>query len=413
MSERTAVAGAADDTRTQQRTGARSSVAYRIRLFAGEEPASFSAAMLTGIVLTLVVFGVVMVFSSSSVEEFAAGNTLSTRFLRQAFFALVGIPLMFLVSRVPVRFWAGTFAWVALLGAIVLQAMVFTPLGVEVNGNRAWLDVGVTTIQPAEFAKLALAVWLGMMVTRKGDSLRELKNVIFPIGIPVGIVLALALAGKDLGTVMVIGALVLGGMWFGGLRPRFIIGAALIAVAGAALMAAISPNRVARITSFLNGNCDYEGLCWQTSHGFYALAQGGVFGVGLGNSTAKWSWLPEADNDFIFAIIGEELGLIGAFVVILLIAALGVTLLRIWGESVTPAGRVIVGSIFTWFVFQAFVNIGVVLGLLPVLGVPLPLLSSGGSALLTSLLAIGVVLSVCRENAKAEIARTPGSDVSR
>lgn len=392
---------------TSQPSGA--GVAYRIKLFSGEEPASFNATMLTGIVLTIVAIGLVMVFSSSSVEEFAAGNSMSTRFLRQALFAALGIPLMFFVARFPVKFFTSSIAWLGLFIAIFLQALVFTPLGMEVNGNRAWLDLGFVSIQPAEFAKVALAIWFGMMITRKGDKLRDPKNFILPVGLPVAIVLGLALAGKDLGTVMVIGALVLGAMWFGGIRLSFIFGAAGLAVFGAVLMAAISPNRVARITSFAAGNCDYEGLCWQTSHGFYALAHGGLFGAGLGNSTAKWSWLPEADNDFIFAIIGEELGLIGALVVILLIAAMGLMMLRIWAEAVSPGGRAIVGAILTWFVFQAFVNIAVVLGMLPVLGVPLPLLSSGGSALLTSLLAIGVVLAVCRETAtsQARLTRTP------
>ncbi|MFD2673764.1 putative lipid II flippase FtsW [Gulosibacter bifidus] len=388
--------GTASGTDTQTGSG----LAYRIKLLKTEEPASFNSSMLTGIVLVLVVIGLVMVFSSSSVEEFARGNALSTRFLRQGIFALIGIPLMLVASRIPTRFWSSSVAWLALFFAMVLQALVFTPLGVEVNGNRAWLNLGVITIQPAEFAKVALAIWLGMMITRKGEQLRDLKNFVIPIGLPVAFVLGLALMGKDLGTVMVIGALVLGALWFGGIRRAFIVGATAIAVGGAIFMAAVSPNRVARITSFFAGNCDYEGLCWQTSHGFYALARGGVFGVGLGNSTAKWSWLPEADNDFIFAIIGEELGLIGGFVVILLIAAMGIMMLRVWKESVSPAGRVITGAIFSWFIFQAFVNIAVVLGLLPVLGVPLPLLSSGGSALLTSLLAIGIVLSVCRETAK-------------
>jgi len=197
---------------------------------------------------------------------------------------------------------------------------------------------------------------------------------------------------------------VLGALWFGGLRARYIIGAALIAVVGAITMAIISPNRVARITSFFDGTCDYEGLCWQTSHGYFALARGGIFGVGLGNSTAKWSWLPEADNDFIFAIIGEEFGMVGALAVILLFAALAVVLLRIWRETENVAGRTLVGGVLVWFIFQAFVNIAVVLGLLPVLGVPLPLLSSGGSALITSLFAIGLVLSVARDNAKRQAA---------
>lgn len=383
---------------------ATSGAAYRIRLFASEHPANLNATLLLGIVLVLVSFGLIMVFSSSAVEEFAAGNSFSTKFLRQAIFAAIGLPLLFMAARIPLRFWTGSFAWLALLVAMAMQLLVLSPLGIEVNGNRSWLDFGFVTVQPAEFAKVALVMWLGMLIARKGDKLTRLSEVILPIGLPVGLVIGLALAGKDLGTVMVIGALVLGALWFGGLRARYIIGAALIAVVGAITMAIISPNRVARITSFFDGTCDYEGLCWQTSHGYFALARGGIFGVGLGNSTAKWSWLPEADNDFIFAIIGEEFGMVGALAVILLFAALSVVLLRIWRETENVAGRTLVGGVLVWFIFQAFVNIAVVLGLLPVLGVPLPLLSSGGSALITSLFAIGLVLSVARDNAKRQAA---------
>lgn len=399
-------------------TGAATSgSAYRIKLFSSEHPANLNATLLFGIVAVLVAFGLIMVLSSSAVEEFAAGNTFSTKFLKQLVFAAVGLPLMWVASRVPLQFWTGSFAWLALGFAVVMQALVFTPLGTEINGNRSWIDLGPTTVQPAEFAKVALVMWLGMIIARKGDKLTQLKEVVVPIGLPVGVVILLALLGKDLGTVMVIGALVLGALWFGGLRARYIVGATLIAVVGAVTMAIVSPNRVARITSFFDGSCDYEGLCWQTSHGFFALASGGIFGVGLGNSTAKWSWLPEADNDFIFAIIGEEFGLIGALAVILLFAALAVVLLRIWRETENVAGRTLVGGVLVWFIFQAFVNIAVVLGLLPVLGVPLPLLSSGGSALITSLFSVGLVLSVAKDNAKRQAAANPtpssGSATSR
>lgn len=391
-------------TTTSESRAATRGPAYRIKLFSSEHPANLNATLLLGIVLVLVGFGLIMVFSSSAVEEFAAGNAFSTKFLKQLVFAAIGLPLMFVAARIPLGFWTGSFAWVALFVAMAMQLLVFTPLGVEINGNRSWLDFGITTVQPAEFAKVALVMWLGMLIARKGDKLTRLREVIVPIGVPVGIVIGLALLGKDLGTVMVIGALVLGALWFGGLRARYIIGAALIAVVGAVTMAVVSPNRVARITSFFDGSCDYEGLCWQTSHGFFALARGGIFGVGLGNSTAKWSWLPEADNDFIYAIIGEEFGMVGALAVILLFAALAVVVLRIWRETENVAGRTLVGGVLVWFIFQAFVNIAVVLGLLPVLGVPLPLLSSGGSALITSLFAIGLVLSVARENAKRQAA---------
>ncbi|MFD2759019.1 putative lipid II flippase FtsW [Gulosibacter faecalis] len=400
--------------RTSAATASPSGSAYRIKLFTGERSANLNASLLTGIVLVLVGFGLIMVLSSSAVEEFAAGNVISSKFLKQFIFAAIGVPLMLVAARIPLQFWTGPFAWLALGVSVVLQALVFTPLGLEINGNRSWLDFGVTTVQPAEFAKVALVIWLGLMVARKGDKLRELKHLLVPVGLPVAVVIGLALLGKDLGTVMVIGALVLGALWFGGIRMRYLVGLTAFAVAGAVLMAIISPNRVARITSFFDGSCDYEGLCWQTSHGFFALARGGLFGVGLGNSTAKWSWLPEADNDFIFAIIGEEFGLVGALAVILLFGALALVLLRIWRETRNPAGRVVIGGVLVWFIFQAFVNIAVVLGLLPVLGVPLPLLSSGGSALITSLFAIGLALSVARDNLKHDLdaAASPRRKVS-
>lgn len=354
------------------------------------------------LVLVLVAFGLIMVLSSSQVEEFAAGNAFSTKFVKQAIFAAIGLPLMLIVARVPLRFWTGNFAWLALGATMVLQALVFSPLGVTVQGNRSWLDLGVLTVQPAEFAKVALIIWIGMMLARKREKLRRLSQVLIPLGLPIAVVIGLALAGKDLGTVMVVGAVVLGTLWFGGLRSGYVVGAALVAVAGAVAMAAISPNRVERITSFYTGEHDYSGLYWQTSHGYFALARGGVLGVGLGNSTAKWSWLPEADNDFIFAIIGEEFGMIGALAVIGMLVALTFLLVRIWRRTESPAGRAIVGGVLSWFMFQGFVNIAVVLGLLPVLGVPLPLLSSGGSALITSLIGIGLVLAVARENGRRE-----------
>lgn len=388
-------------TRTQTKTET-AGRAFRISLPKSESPASLNATLLLAVVALLIGFGLIMVLSSSAVEEFAAGRSFSTKFLKQLLFAVVGIPVMFLVSRIPLHILTGNLAWFAIGGVIILQLLVFTPLGIEINGNRAWLDFGFTTVQPAEFGKLALCMWLAMMVTRLGSRLENWRKFVIPLGIPVVLVLGLALAGKDLGTVIVIGALVLGALWFGGLKVGYLLVAALIAVGGAILMAIISPNRVARITSFFTGDCDYEGLCWQTSHGFFALARGGVFGVGLGNSTAKWSWLPEADNDYIFAIIGEEFGLIGGGAVIIIFALLGIILLRIWRQTQDPGGRVIVGGVFTWLIFQGFVNIAVVIGLLPVLGVPLPFLSSGGSALVTTLAAIGLVLAVARDNATRE-----------
>ncbi|MBF4458680.1 putative lipid II flippase FtsW [Pseudoclavibacter sp. VKM Ac-2867] len=357
--------------------------------------------LLLSITLFLVAFGIVMVLSSSSVEEFAGGNAVSSRFVSQATFAALGIPLMLFASRMPLSFWKRS-AWAALAVAIILQALVFTPIGVDINGNRAWINLGFTTMQPAEVVKVALVLWLGLIIGRKQGKLHIGKEVAVPIVPVLLLCFGIMLLSKDLGTIIVVGALVLGALYFGGVATRYLLLALTVAVAGAVLMSVFSDNRMARITNFFGGDVDYESWGWQSAHGLYALAAGGLFGSGLGNSKAKWSWLPEADNDFIFAIIGEELGLIGAIVVIGLFVLLAVVLVRIYHEASDWTAKTIVGGVLTWIVFQAFVNIAVVIGFLPVLGVPLPLVSSGGSALITTLFAIGIVLSIARNPKRSE-----------
>lgn len=382
--------------------------AYRIRLSKPGTPADFDRTMLWAIVSLLTGFGLVMVLSSSAVESFAAGSGVSSKFLRQAVFAVLGFTAMYVASRLPGHLWTGKIAGLLLAVTLVLQALVFTPLGITEGGNRAWLDLGVTSLQPAEIGKIAMCVWFGAVLRMKGKPIERWQHLIVPILLPALLIIGLAMAGKDLGTVMVMAVVLLGTMWFSGMPLRWTVWGVVLAAAGAIAAAAISPNRVARITAFFSGDCDYEYLCWQTTHGFYALAHGGLLGVGLGNSTAKWSWLPEADNDYIFAIIGEEFGLLGAVLVIGMFTALAIVLLRMWRNAADAPARAIIGGVFSWIIFQAFVNISVVVGLLPVLGVPLPFVSSGGSALVTTMLAMGIVLSVSRgtEPPAASSART-------
>ncbi|WP_311477938.1 putative lipid II flippase FtsW [uncultured Gulosibacter sp.] len=370
--------------------------AYRIRFGKPGTPADVDRTMLWALVVLLTGFGLVMVLSSSSVESFAAGSGVSSKFLRQAVFAVLGFSIMYVASRLPRQFWTGKIAGALLVVTLVLQALVFTPLGITEGGNRAWLDLGFTSLQPAEVGKIAMCVWFGAVLRMKGKPIERWQHLIVPILLPSLLIIGLAMAGKDLGTVMVMAVVLLGTMWFSGMPLRWIASGVALAVIGAVMAAALSPNRVARITAFFSGECDYEYLCWQTTHGFYALAHGGLFGVGLGNSTAKWSWLPEADNDYIFAIIGEEFGLLGALLVIVMFTALAIVMLRMWRNAADAPDRAIIGGVFSWIIFQAFVNIAVVIGLLPVLGVPLPFVSSGGSALVTTLLAMGIVLSVSR-----------------
>lgn len=375
------------------------------RLFDAETPEYF---LLLGTTLFLLVFGLIMVLSSSSIEARAAGGDFFAQASRQGLYALVGIPAMLLAARAPAAFWR-RWAGTAVVIGVALQLLVFLPgLGYERGQNRNWINLGSFTAQPSELIKLALILWLAWVLSRKGDALHEWREVAVPI-LPITIVTTgLVLAGNDLGTATIILAIVFGALFYAGVRLR-ILAAALAGVSVVALLAVqLSDSRTNRIQAWL-GQCSdpklYSTDCWQSIHGWEALAHGGVFGVGLGNSSGKWSWIPEAANDFIFAIIGEELGMLGAILVLALFVLLAICFVRIIRMNRDPFAKLVVSGAMVWIIGQAFVNIAVVLGLLPVLGVPLPLVSAGGSALITTLTAIGVVLSFAR--------RRPGQTVLR
>ena len=373
--------------------------AARIRLGRVFRVESKDYFLLLGTTVFLVVFGLVMVLSSSSVESNLEDGGFFVQASRQGLYALFGLPVMLIASRVPERMWMRV-AWPLLIVSCVLQLLVVaTPLGVTVGGNTNWLELGpIPPFQPSELIKVSLVIWLGLIVTKKQAQLGDFVHGILPILLVGGGAIGLVLLGGDLGTVMVMGGMLLGALFLIGVRFRLLLPPVLLGTAVFVIVAVSSDSRMRRITAFLQENCATidEADCWQIQHGRFALANGGIFGVGLGNSTAKWSWLPAADNDFIFAIIGEELGLIGAIVVIALFVVLAVAFARVLRAARTPFAKAATAAVLVWVVGQACVNIGVVLGVFPVLGVPLPLVSAGGTALLTTLFAIGVVLSVAR-----------------
>jgi cell division protein FtsW len=367
------------------------------RIFAAEHRNYF---LLLGTTIFLVAFGLVMVLSASFVMGISSGESAFGLFLRQSLFAVVGIPLMLLASRMPPRFWK-RWAWPALLVGGALQLLVFVPgLGYEYGNNRNWLNIGGASIQPSEFVKVALIVWVAWVLSAKQDLLLDWKHVALPIAPVAGLAIGLVLVGSDLGTAFIMLMIVLGCLYFAGVRLKF-IGVAIVGVAVLGLLFALaSSSRTSRIDIWLSGCTDeqYSGACWQVLHGTWALASGGLFGVGLGNSKATWNWLPHAESDFIFAIIGEELGLIGALVVLILFIVLAIAFVRIIRSSRDNFARIVTAGVMVWIIGQAFVNIAVVLGVLPVLGVPLPLISAGGSALIATLLGVGVVLSFARQS---------------
>ncbi len=352
--------------------------------------------MLLGTTLLLVFIGLIMVLSASSVDSYLTDNNFFMGFLRQGAYAIAGIPLMLLASRVPPSFWRRWARTGVLIGIGFQLLVVWTPLGVDSGGNRNWLAIGDFTFQPAELLKLALAVWLGIMLPVAMDRYGATWRVLRPL-IPALIIVALVLVGGDVGTVLIMFMMTLAALYFAGVGWKFMMVPIGLGAVGVFVMSVLSPNRMARILSFLGAPCvDDSGACWQPLHGTWALASGGIFGVGLGQSRAKWSWLPAADNDYIFAIVGEELGLIGAVVVIALFIALTVSFLRIIRAAEDDTTRIVAGTIMVWLVGQGFLNIAVVLGLMPVLGVPLPFVSAGGTALVSCLVAVGVVLSFAR-----------------
>jgi len=372
------------------------------RIFTAENRNYF---LLLGTTVFLVAFGLVMVLSSSAIESNVNGDGFFGRFLRQGLYAIIGVPLMLVASRMPPRFWK-RWAWPALMVGGVLQLIVFVPgIGFGYGGNQNWISIGGFNAQPSEFVKIALIVWVAWVLSTKQDLLYDWKHVALPIAPVAGTAILFVLIGNDLGTACIMIMIVLGCLYFAGVRLKYIATAVAAIAVMALLVAFASPSRTQRISVWVNGCTadDYSGYCWQVQHGFWALAAGGVFGRGLGNSTAKWNWLPEADNDFIFAIIGEELGLIGAMVVLMLFIVLAISFVRVIRATRDPFARIVTAGVMVWVIGQAFVNIAVVLGVLPVLGVPLPLISAGGSALIATLLGIGIVLSFARQKETREL----------
>lgn len=344
----------------------------------------------------LVVIGLIMVLSASAIVSYKSSDSSYTIALRQAQFALGGAVFMAIASRISVARWK-TLAVPALLGAMLLQLLVFTPLGLSAKGNTNWLALGPITLQPSEFGKLGLVLFGAAVLTRKRKLLGSVKHVLVPYVLPFALgAIGLVLLGHDLGTVIVMCAIVAAVLFTAGVSWKLFASGILAFGLMAVTMILTSPNRLARFDVWLGRDTDPFGAARQPLHGRYALADGGWWGVGLGASREKWQWLSEPHNDFIYAIIGEELGLPGTLVVLALFAALALVCYRIVLRTDDFFVRLATGGVMAWIVVQAIVNIGAVIGLLPVIGVPLPLVSSGGSSLVTTMMALGMLLSFAR-----------------
>ncbi|MGL4745213.1 MAG: putative lipid II flippase FtsW [Dermatophilaceae bacterium] len=353
--------------------------------------------LILGVTGLLVVFGLVMVLSASSVVSIGETSSAYSIFVSQLGFAAIGTLALMVASRVPVRAWR-VLALPALVLAVVLQlVVVYTPVGVTINGNRNWLDLKVFTLQPSELVKVALVLTGGVILAAKRRHLTSLPHVLVPYLVPLAAGgIGAVLLGHDVGTALVLVAIVAGVLFAAGVPLRFFAYLGVPAVAAVVALVVTSPNRLGRLDVWLGRDDDIYGAARQPIHGRFALADGGWFGVGLGQSREKWGLLSEPHNDFIFAIIGEELGLPGTVAVLVLLGLLAFACLRLATRTDDLFVRVVTAGVMTWVLVQAMVNIGAVVNLLPVIGVPLPLVSSGGSSLITTMAALGILLSFAR-----------------
>lgn len=347
----------------------------------------------------LTVLGLIMVFSAvtpGAVRSAYAGasNTFRGVYM-QIFYALVGVVLAWMVSKLPLGLYRHRAKWIFGLG-VALQLAVFTPLGVTVAGNRNWVEFGPVRIQPSEFLKLAMIV---MLATALLQIRKKLAGDIREWFVPIGIFLAavgLVVIGRDMGTALIFALIAAGMFWQAGFPLRFFGWAGASGAVGAAALVAISPSRLARVEDFFQNifTMPSGGTPSQSDYALWAFGSGGLSGSGLGTGIEKWPGnLAEAQTDFIFAVVGEELGFFGCAVVIIMFVLLGISLIRICLYHPSRFGRLVTGGIALWLCGQAVANMMVVTSLLPVFGVPLPFMSQGGSSIISCLLAVGLAAS--------------------
>jgi cell division protein FtsW len=354
--------------------------------------------MLLGSSLGLSILGLIMVFSASSIHSLETKGSSYGIVLRQFIFLAMSIPMAWVFSRFSLARWK----LIARFGFVisVFLLMIVQVIGKSVNGNHNWISLGFVDVQPSEIAKFLMVLWAGFMLAKQERSGVDHRVVLKQIAPAFALCILLVMLGSDLGTASVFACILAGLLWVSGLRLGiFGIGLSLGLVG---LTAAIltSPYRVQRFMVFLNPFAEdqYKLYGWQPAHSLLGLASGGLFGVGLGASRQKWGNLAEAHTDFIFAVIGEELGLFGTIATLLLLSILLFSIFKLALRAHDPMVRYVASGFGCWIAIQTILNIGSAISVLPVVGVTLPLVSYGGSALIATYMGIGFVLGAARRD---------------
>lgn len=349
-----------------------------------------------GVVLVFVMLGLVMVLSASAVTEANRGNWAYSVFLRQALWAGLGLIGMVVMARIPYTIWQRLTIPIGIVGVLAMLGPFAPGLGGSVNGARAWMRVGGFSVQPSEFLKLAAIIVTADLLTRRSGEMNHRRNTLYPLAAIGAVGSGLCMAQGDLGSAIVLGAIVFAIGWIAGVPFAPLSLMASAATAAGLFFVVSSQVRTDRFTAFLDVTGNKDRLAWQTYQGFVSMASGGISGSGIGGSKTKLGYLPYAHSDFIFAIIADELGLLGAGAVI------GGFIMLVWfGVQTAIAapdrfGMLVAGGVASWFGVQAIVNLGGVTGLMPVTGLTLPFFSAGGSSLFVSMVAVGLLLSVAR-----------------
>ncbi len=360
---------------------------------------STTATRITAVVLCLTVFGLVMSFSASIVASAVAGDPFAI-FRRQVLWALLGLLGFGAAANLHHRVWRRA-GWWLLGGALLGLVLVLVPgIGREVDGSVRWIDLGPVAIQPSEIAKLATLLWLADVFARKRelgvDVAGDTRHILVP-ALPLFLFQALLLLMEpDLGTTLLIAGITFLVLWIEGAPMRLLVSGGLVVAVGGVAAALAAPYRFRRVLGWWRPEDDPLGTGFQLLQSLYALGSGGLFGLGLGSSRGKWNFIPNPETDFIFAIIGEELGLVGAAGVLLLFLTLLLLGLGVARRVADPFARTVAFGITAWIVGQALINVGAVTGLLPITGVTLPLVSVGGSSLVSTLVALGILVSIAR-----------------
>jgi len=352
--------------------------------------------LLFAVIVVLNLIGSVMVLSASSVTALHKHGSSWYVFKKQLMWQGLGVVVLVLTLRIHYRYWRRLALPLLVVSVGMLFAVLIPGVGVTVNGSSRWLGAGGFSIQPAELAKLAVLLFAADLLARRAEWIDDTGVTLRPVMVVLGVVALLLLAQPNLGTTIVLAAIVFGVLFVAG-TPMAPLTAWGVGGASLALLLSVTkPYRRARLFAFLHPWEDPLNKGYQTIQSQVSLASGGWFGVGLGASRAKWGFLPFAYTDFIFAIVGEELGLIGALLVVGLFAALGYLGIRTAMRAPDRFGQLVAAGVTTWFCVQAVVNIGAVIGALPITGVPLPFISFGGSSLLATMAASGILLNVAR-----------------